>query len=174
MGALELGERSLLLVGALAVLERACLGGERRLRLGRVLVVLKHGVGLGRVTVHRVGVGLVCEQMPARVRCSCGRPGTTLREVGASEQVVMWWEATPARDRTRARRERCVRERARSAARRRRRPGCVRRRRCMVGLGELSIGLTRGEAAGRTRRQCREMERRATQQARCQRGGHMR
>ena len=125
MGALELGERSLLLVGALAVLERACLGGERRLRLGRVLVVLKHGVGLGRVTVHRVGVGLVCEQMPARVRCSCGRPGTTLREVGAPEQVVMWWEATPARDRTRARRERCVRERARSAARRQRRPGCA-------------------------------------------------
>eukprot|EP00964_Phaeocystis_antarctica_P003371 scaffold1803_cov63-Phaeocystis_antarctica.AAC.2 len=58
MGALELGERRLLLVlGALAVPEGADVGGESRLLLGRVLVVLillEHGVGLGRVIVHRV------------------------------------------------------------------------------------------------------------------------
>eukprot|EP00964_Phaeocystis_antarctica_P063427 scaffold38080_cov53-Phaeocystis_antarctica.AAC.1 len=54
MDALKLGDRRLLLVlGALAV-ERAEVGGESRLLLGRVLVVLEHGVGLGRVTVHRV------------------------------------------------------------------------------------------------------------------------
>ena len=54
MGALELGERRLLpVLGALAVLERTDVGGESRLLLGRVLVVLEHGVGLGRVIVHR-------------------------------------------------------------------------------------------------------------------------
>eukprot|EP00964_Phaeocystis_antarctica_P015164 scaffold8364_cov72-Phaeocystis_antarctica.AAC.1 len=57
MGALEPGERRLLLVlGALAVPEGADVGGESRLLLGRVLavVVLERGVGLGRVIVHRV------------------------------------------------------------------------------------------------------------------------
>eukprot|EP00964_Phaeocystis_antarctica_P000751 scaffold411_cov66-Phaeocystis_antarctica.AAC.3 len=55
LGALELGERQpLLVLGALAVLERADVGGESRLLPGRVLVVLEHGVGLGRVIVHRL------------------------------------------------------------------------------------------------------------------------
>eukprot|EP00964_Phaeocystis_antarctica_P163614 scaffold140102_cov136-Phaeocystis_antarctica.AAC.1 len=55
MGAVDVGERRLLLVlGALAVPERAGVGGESRLLLGRALVVLEHGVGLGRVIVHRV------------------------------------------------------------------------------------------------------------------------
>eukprot|EP00964_Phaeocystis_antarctica_P129786 scaffold93666_cov34-Phaeocystis_antarctica.AAC.1 len=58
MGAVDLGERRLLLVlGALAVMERADvggeIGGEGRLLLGRVLVVPERGVGLVRVVVHR-------------------------------------------------------------------------------------------------------------------------
>eukprot|EP00964_Phaeocystis_antarctica_P019122 scaffold10549_cov59-Phaeocystis_antarctica.AAC.2 len=58
MGAVDLGERRLLLVlGALAVSEGADvggeIGGESRLLLGRVLVVPERGVGLGRVVVHR-------------------------------------------------------------------------------------------------------------------------
>ena len=54
MGAVDLGERRLLLVlGALAVSEGADVGGESRLLLGRVLVVPERGVGLGRVVVHR-------------------------------------------------------------------------------------------------------------------------
>ena len=54
MGAVDLGERRLLLVlGALAVSKGADVGGESRLLLGRVLVVPERGVGLGRVVVHR-------------------------------------------------------------------------------------------------------------------------
>eukprot|EP00964_Phaeocystis_antarctica_P048884 scaffold28313_cov52-Phaeocystis_antarctica.AAC.3 len=81
MGALDRGERSLLLVGALAVMERAVgLGGGSRLLLGRVLVVLERGVGLGRVVVHHVGV--VCEQsLPGcgavvGAHALCGRCGS--------------------------------------------------------------------------------------------------
>eukprot|EP00964_Phaeocystis_antarctica_P103985 scaffold69177_cov62-Phaeocystis_antarctica.AAC.1 len=77
MGALELGERGLLLVRTLAVLERAVgLGGESRLLLGRVLVVLEHGIGLGRVPVHRVALGGAEEKLLAS-KClpGCGSRG---------------------------------------------------------------------------------------------------
>ena len=56
MGAVDVGERRLLLVlGALAVPERADVGGESRLFLGRAVAVLEeHAVGRGRLVVHRV------------------------------------------------------------------------------------------------------------------------
>eukprot|EP00964_Phaeocystis_antarctica_P020781 scaffold11501_cov72-Phaeocystis_antarctica.AAC.1 len=53
-GALDLGKCHLLLVGAAVVLERADVLGGSRLLLGRVLVVLGHVVGRGRVLAHRV------------------------------------------------------------------------------------------------------------------------
>eukprot|EP00964_Phaeocystis_antarctica_P122128 scaffold85781_cov61-Phaeocystis_antarctica.AAC.1 len=55
MGTVDLGERRLLLVlGALAV-ERADVGGESRLLLGRAVAVLEeHAVGRGRLVVYRV------------------------------------------------------------------------------------------------------------------------
>eukprot|EP00964_Phaeocystis_antarctica_P131188 scaffold95043_cov36-Phaeocystis_antarctica.AAC.2 len=81
MGAVDLGERPLLLVlGVLAGPEGADVGGESRLLLGRVLVVLERGVGLGRVVVHLVGV--VCEQsLPGcgavvAAQALCGRCGS--------------------------------------------------------------------------------------------------
>ena len=42
------------MLGALAGPEGADVGGESRLLLGRVLIVLEHGAGLGRAVVHRV------------------------------------------------------------------------------------------------------------------------
>eukprot|EP00964_Phaeocystis_antarctica_P051323 scaffold29934_cov52-Phaeocystis_antarctica.AAC.1 len=56
MGAVDLGKRRLLLVlGALAGPERADVGGESRLLLGRAVAVLdEHVVGRGRLVVHRV------------------------------------------------------------------------------------------------------------------------
>ena len=87
MGAVDLGERRLLLVlGALAV-ERADVGLGSRLLLGRAVGVLEaHAVGRGRLVVHRVAeeeqelwasVWLVsdvaCEQsIHAQVRASRG------------------------------------------------------------------------------------------------------
>eukprot|EP00964_Phaeocystis_antarctica_P016930 scaffold9321_cov52-Phaeocystis_antarctica.AAC.3 len=55
MGAVELGERRLLLVlGALAGPEHADVGGESRLLLGRAVTVLEeHAVGRGCVVVHQ-------------------------------------------------------------------------------------------------------------------------
>eukprot|EP00964_Phaeocystis_antarctica_P138797 scaffold103451_cov53-Phaeocystis_antarctica.AAC.2 len=55
MGAVELSERRLLLVlGALAGPERADVGGESRLLLGRAVAVLDLAVGRGRLVVHRL------------------------------------------------------------------------------------------------------------------------
>ena len=80
-------------------MERADVGGESRLLPGRVLVVLEHGVGLGRVIVHRVAeeekefkapVWLVsdvaCEQSIQQVRESRGvlHAGARAEERGAA------------------------------------------------------------------------------------------
>eukprot|EP00964_Phaeocystis_antarctica_P090027 scaffold57517_cov31-Phaeocystis_antarctica.AAC.1 len=55
MGAVDLGERRLLPeLGALAGPERADVGGESRLLLGRAVAVLEdHAVGRGRLVVHQ-------------------------------------------------------------------------------------------------------------------------
>eukprot|EP00964_Phaeocystis_antarctica_P029456 scaffold16594_cov46-Phaeocystis_antarctica.AAC.2 len=92
MGALELRERRLLLVlGALAGPERADVGGESRLLLGRAVVVLEHGVGLGHVIVHRLrgrGRSAVVGAAQVRGRSSAGPWQASLGTAsGASHHV---------------------------------------------------------------------------------------
>ena len=99
MDALKLGDRRLLLVlGALAV-ERAEVGGGSRLLLGRVLP--EHGVGLGRVIVHRVAQeekelsasvwlvsGVACQQSIQQVIYSCVRERGGVRRSGSGGTAV--------------------------------------------------------------------------------------
>ena len=81
MGAVDLGERRLLLVlGALATWERADVGGESRLLLGRAAVVLEeHAVGHGCISVHRVAeeeqelwASWSASKCLRGLRCRCG------------------------------------------------------------------------------------------------------
>ena len=86
MGAVDLGERRLLLVlGALAM-ERADVGLGSRLLLGRAVGVLEaHAVGRGRLVVHRCHrVGLVSERCGLRTEHPCA---------GESEQGSAAWGA---------------------------------------------------------------------------------
>ena len=97
MGAVDLGERRLLLVlGALATWERADVGGESRLLLGRAVVVLEeHAVGHGRISVHREAEEeqeFASEDDLRGVRCRCGRAGT-LREAACVEGAARRWAA---------------------------------------------------------------------------------
>eukprot|EP00964_Phaeocystis_antarctica_P037775 scaffold21597_cov56-Phaeocystis_antarctica.AAC.5 len=112
MGAVDLGERRLLLVlGALAGPERADVGGESRLLLGRAVAVLEErGAGLGRWVVFRVvhrvaeveqalwamGVGLesaACASVRGGARRS-GGGGTAVHGGGdkwrRAEQALAW------------------------------------------------------------------------------------
>ena len=98
MGAVDVGERRLLLV--LGALERADVGGESRVLLGRAVAVLEeHAVGRGRVFVHRVAgeeqelwASWFASKCLPGVRCSFGRAGT-LREAACVEEAARRWAA---------------------------------------------------------------------------------
>ena len=78
MGAVDLGERWLLLMlGALAVPERADVGGESRLLLGRVVAVLQEHGRLKLAPLLLQQVSLRVYLVPSVTPC-CG-PVTALR-----------------------------------------------------------------------------------------------
>eukprot|EP00964_Phaeocystis_antarctica_P043446 scaffold24930_cov69-Phaeocystis_antarctica.AAC.2 len=85
MGAVELGERQLLLVlRALAVPEGADVGGESRLLLGRAVAVLEgHAVGRGRLVVHRVA----CQQQG-----SCSQDRLAVSQCRSGGQCASGWQ----------------------------------------------------------------------------------